>query len=63
MAERNRATAEKFLKGYIASIYAMKNREQDAVKVLAKYTKIEDRDLLVKTARYRRSEQREPRFR
>jgi ABC-type nitrate/sulfonate/bicarbonate transport system substrate-binding protein len=48
----NRVTAEKFLKGYVASIHAMKNREQDAIKVLAKYTKIEERDSLVKTARY-----------
>jgi ABC-type nitrate/sulfonate/bicarbonate transport system substrate-binding protein len=50
--KENRATAEKFLKGYIASIHAIKNREQDAIKVLAKYTKIEDRDSLVKTVRY-----------
>lgn len=50
--KENRATAEKFLKGYIASIRAMKSREPDAIKVLSKYTKIEDRDSLVKTARY-----------
>ena len=30
----------------------MKNREQDSIAVLVKYTKIEDRDSLVKTARY-----------
>ncbi len=48
----NRNTAEKFLKGYIASIHAMKNREQDSIDVLIKYTKSEDRDALVKTARY-----------
>jgi NitT/TauT family transport system substrate-binding protein len=50
--KENRATAEKFLKGYIASIHTIKNREQDAIRVLAKYTKIEDRDSLVKTVRY-----------
>jgi len=50
--KENRAAAEKFLKGYIASIHTIKNREQEAINVLAKYTKIEDRDSLVKTARY-----------
>ncbi len=50
--KENRATVEKFLRGYIASIHGVKNREQDAIKVLAKYTKIEDRDSLVKTVRY-----------
>jgi ABC-type nitrate/sulfonate/bicarbonate transport system substrate-binding protein len=48
----NRSSAEKFLKGYIASIHAMKNREQDAINILAKYTKIEDRESLLTTARY-----------
>ena len=48
----NRATVESFLKGYAASIHAMKNQEQESIRVLAKYTKIEDRDSLVKTARY-----------
>src|SRR5712692_3521950 len=48
----NRATVESFLKGYAASIHAMKNQEQESMRILAKYTKIEDRDSLVKTARY-----------
>ncbi len=48
----NRAQAENFLKGYAASIHGMKNQEQESMKVLAKYTKIDDRESLVKTVRY-----------
>lgn len=48
----NRSLAERFLRGYMASIHAMKNQEQESLRVLAKYTKIEERESLVKTARY-----------
>ena len=48
----NRSLAERFLRGYVASIQAMKNQEQESIRILAKYTKIEDRESLVKTVRY-----------
>lgn len=49
---QNRPQAESFLRGYAASIHGMKNQEQESMRVLAKYTKIDDRESLVKTVRY-----------
>ncbi len=48
----NRNVVERFLKGFAASIQAMKNQEQESIRVLAKYTRIEDGEALVKTVRY-----------
>jgi ABC-type nitrate/sulfonate/bicarbonate transport system substrate-binding protein len=48
----NRNVVERFLKGFVASIHSMKNQEEESIRILAKYTRIEDRESLVKTVRY-----------
>lgn len=54
---------ENFLKGFAASIHSVQTQEKESMRVLAKYTKIEDPDFLVRTVRYFRAHTpRDPRL-